>query len=159
MATAMLSTVVLRWMVPFTGAEPVVFAKTAITTTAITTAVWMSVTLLTRPEPEEVLLRFYRKVRPDVRGWRAVSRLAPEVFPVRDLGRNLISWVLGCAMGYLALFAVGRLAIGPRWTGALMLLASAVCAFFLYLNLARGGWQAEPMESEVRSTGHAVPSH
>ena len=33
------------------------FAKTAITTTAVTTVVWILVTYVTNPEPEEVLLR------------------------------------------------------------------------------------------------------
>ena len=47
--------------------EPVVFAKTALTTTAITTLVWIVVTFLTSPEPEAVLVSFYRQVRPHVR--------------------------------------------------------------------------------------------
>src|SRR5258708_35146450 len=37
MATAMVATVVLRVIAPFSGTAPVVFAKTALTTTALTT--------------------------------------------------------------------------------------------------------------------------
>ena len=42
MATALVVTLWLRWTEPFTGPEPVVFAKTALTTTAVTTLVWLA---------------------------------------------------------------------------------------------------------------------
>ena len=60
MATALVMTIFLRWAAPFSGANPVVFAKTALTTTAATTLVWLIVTYATKPEPEQVLLKFYR---------------------------------------------------------------------------------------------------
>ena len=56
MATALFMMVALRWSAPFTGNQPVVFAKTALTTTAITTLCWMVVTLATPAEPESVLV-------------------------------------------------------------------------------------------------------
>src|ERR687884_343056 len=55
---------------PFTGSDPVLFAKSALTTTFVTTVVWIVATLVTRAEPEDVLVRFYRHVHPDVRGWK-----------------------------------------------------------------------------------------
>src|SRR6476619_4100799 len=63
MATALVVTIWLRWTEPFSGTNPVVFAKTALTTTVITTLVWLVVTYITKAEPEEVLLKFYRSVR------------------------------------------------------------------------------------------------
>lgn len=142
MATAMMVSVLLRWAAPFSGSGPVVFAKTALTTTVITTLVWMIVTVITKPEPEEVLLKFYRAVRPHVSGWQAVARLAPEVPPTRDVGRNLVSWILGCAMVYLALFGLGRVLLGPMWKGIGLLFASGISAAALYANLARQGWSS-----------------
>jgi SSS family solute:Na+ symporter len=129
--------VLLRTAAPFSGSNPVVFAKTALATTAVTTLVWVIVTFATRPEPETMLVKFYRTVRPDVRGWQAIANLAPEVQPTRDLGRNLGSWILGCAMVYLALFGLGRVLLGPMWEGMLLLAISAVCAFTLYSNISR----------------------
>src|SRR5256885_4818617 len=46
--------------VQFSGNSSVVFAKTAMITTAATTIVWLIVTLLTKPETDERLLAFYR---------------------------------------------------------------------------------------------------
>jgi Na+/proline symporter len=142
MATAMVVSVFLYWDAPFYGAGPVVFAKNALTTTVVTTLVWVAVTLLTPPEPEAVLLNFYRKVRPHMSGWQAIARLAPEIRPTRDVGRNLVSWILGCAMVYLALFGLGRVLLGPQWKGIGLLLASGICAAALYANLARQGWSS-----------------
>jgi SSS family solute:Na+ symporter len=113
MATALVVSFTLHWAAPFSGSGPVLFAKTAVATTAITTFVWIVVTFLTSPEPETKLREFYKKARPDVRGWGPVAKLVPEVTPTKDLGRNLISWLLGCAMVYLALFAIGPLRARP----------------------------------------------
>ncbi|HYU46774.1 MAG TPA: hypothetical protein VEK84_11450, partial [Terriglobales bacterium] len=124
------------------GSGPVLFAKTAVTTTAITTLVWAVVTLITGPESEARLVEFYRKVRPDVRGWRPVAKLVPEVSPTLDLGRNLLAWLLGCAMVYLALFGIGRFVLGARGHGLVLVLGSGACALALRANLRRG-WSAE----------------
>jgi solute:Na+ symporter, SSS family len=143
MATALFVTVWLRWTEPFAGTNPVVFAKTALTTTVITTMVWLIVTYATKAEPEQVLIKFYRDVRPHVAGWQPVARLAPEVPPTRDLGRNLLSWILGCFMVYMALFGLGHVLLGPFWEGIGLLTGSAICAGALYSNISRGGWSEE----------------
>jgi Na+/proline symporter len=143
MATALFMTIVLRGIAPFSGSNAVVFAKTALTTSAVTTLVWLIVTYSTKPEPEQVLLKFYRDVRPHVSGWKPVAQLAPEIPPTRDLGRNLLSWALGCAMVYLALFGLGRVLLGPMWQGLLLLVLAAACAFALYANIIRSGWGSE----------------
>jgi SSS family solute:Na+ symporter len=157
MATAMTVTVLLRVGMPFFGTGPVVFAKTALTTTALTTLVWVVVTLVTEPEPEQVLLQFYRKVYPDVRGWKPVARLAPEVPPTRDLGHNLVAWALGCAMVYLALFGIGRLLLGPFWRGIMLLLLAGVCAALLYADIAHR-WSREAAQGKSLAT-EALRTH
>ena len=146
MATALAVTVALRMVAPFTGIGAVVFAKTALTTTVLTTIVWVTVTLITSPEPQNVLVNFYRLVRPDVRGWQPVATQAPEIAATRDLGPNLLSWILGCAMVYLALFGTGWLILGPRALGAGSLVASGMCAYLLSLNVSRSGWRRQQNE-------------
>jgi Na+/proline symporter len=144
MATALVVSLALRWSRVFSGSEPVVFAETAITVTAATTLVWLAVTFLTKPEPEAVLLKFYRQVRPHVGGWLPVARVAAEVPPSRDLGRNLFSWVLGCALVYLTLFGSGKLLLGNFWAGARLLFFASICAGALYQNILRSGWEETP---------------
>jgi len=136
MATALGMTLILhRWSF-FAGSAPVVFAKTTLATTAATTVVWVLVTLFTPAEPDEVLLRFYRKVRPHAAGWRRIAALAPELPQTRDLGKNLLAWVLGCAMVYAALFGIGKLCFGQTGAGIGLLGLAAVCAMLLYRDIA-----------------------
>ncbi|MGI9103185.1 MAG: sodium:solute symporter family protein [Terriglobales bacterium] len=157
MATSLAVSLLLNWKglwqrmmdheTPFSGSGPVVFAKTALATTIVTTIVWVLITFLTKPEPQPVLLAFYRKTRPDVRGWRPVAALASDVTPNRDLGRNLLAWMLGCVMVYLALFGLGKLVLNQAGLGVVLLLGSAVAAALLYLEQSRRGWGAESMQN------------
>ncbi len=137
MATALAMTLLLHQWPIFSGSAPVVFAKTTLATTSVTTAVWILVTLLTHAEPDDVLLRFYRKVRPHAAGWRRIAALAPDVPQTRDLGQNLLAWVLGCAMVYAALFGVGKLCFGQIGQGAVLLGLAAVCAVLLYRDITQ----------------------
>lgn len=141
MITAMAVTLLLHvqrpwmWLLgraePFMGSASVVFAKTTLVTTGVTTLVWVAVTLLTPPEPREVLVAFYRKVRPHVAGWKAIASQAPEIRPTRDLGRNLLSWLVGCIMVYAALFGIGKICFGRYAEGAALAGLAAVCAYFI----------------------------
>jgi solute:Na+ symporter, SSS family len=114
---------------PFTGPQSVIFAKTVLTTTLVTSIAWIIVTMLTAPEPDSILVSFYRKVRPQITGWKRVAALAPEVPRTHDLGRNLWCWILGCVMVYGALFGVGKL-LFEHWTvGIILVLVSIVSAW------------------------------
>jgi Na+/proline symporter len=125
----------------FSGNSSVVFAKTALITTVVTTIVWLITTLLTQPEPEERLLQFYRRVRPTVHGWKHIAVLAPEIRPVRDLGANTFDWIMGCALVYCSMFSVGELVLQEWLPGFLLLLAAAGSGWFIYWSLSRRGWE------------------
>ena len=145
MACSLLVTVILNRWQPFTGNSSLVFAKGALATTIVTTIVWLAVTLLTKPEPDEVLLRFYRHVRPDVRGWKCIASQAPELAQHRDLGSNLGAWALGCAMIYMCLFGAGKLLLHQPATGSLLLVGSAGCAVLLYRSVVQN-FAVEPQQ-------------
>lgn len=161
MATAMVVSLSLRgWEAlaeagklhaPFSGSSPVIFAKSALTTTLFTTVVSLAVTMLTQPESNEILVRFYRKVRPDVRGWKPIAALAPDVKQTRDLVTNLIAWILGCAMVYFALFGCGKLLFKEWAIGTVMLIGSVICAALLYADQSRRGWGAEKIDHKAEA--------
>jgi SSS family solute:Na+ symporter len=127
--------------VNFSGNDSVVFAKTALITTVATTIVWIITTLLTKPEPEDRLLQFYRRVRPTIQGWKHIAALAPEIRPVRDLGSNTFDWIMGCALVYCCMFSVGELVLQEWLPGFLLLLAAAASGWFIYWSLSRRGWE------------------
>jgi Na+/proline symporter len=149
MACSLFVTIVLNRWQPFTGNSSLVFAKSTFATTIVTTVVWLTVTLLTKPEPDEVLVRFYRHVRPDVRGWKRVAAQAPEAGQHRDIGSNLVAWLLGCAMVYLCLFGAGKILFRQPMLGAVLLVGSAICAVLLY----RGVVQNFKVEPQAASSG------
>ncbi len=121
MISAFVVSVALQWLWHFDTDKPEDFAWLMIITVAITTGVWLTVTLLTKPESQETLLAFYRRTRPSAAGWGPIARLAPEIQPVRDGLRNLLDWAGGCMLIYGALFGTGKLLLKEFGPGLALL--------------------------------------
>ncbi|MBK9292114.1 MAG: Na+:solute symporter [Bacteroidetes bacterium] len=104
----------------------------------LTTAVWLSVTFLTRPEDDATLYSFYRKVRPGGPGWAALLtkaraqgiELDPTPEAAWDVPIGLLCMMLGSTTVYAALFATGFWLYG-QWVPASLLSATALLAALL----------------------------
>ena len=132
-----ISLVLSRWH-PFSGNSSLVFAKGAIVTTLVTTIVWVTVTLLTKPEPQRSADRASIATSvPMCAAGSAIADMVPDVPQNRDLGRNLWAWALGCAMVYLCLFGTGKILLHESGLGAILLFFSAMCAGMLYRGVVR----------------------
>ena len=109
-------------------------------TTALTTALWLFATLLTRPEQDATLQRFYHQVRPSAFGWR---RFAPRQERTRpELRYHFFHWILGFTLIYSTLFGVGNVLFGRTALGVAMLAGAAACLALLFWSLSRRGWGA-----------------
>jgi SSS family solute:Na+ symporter len=139
--------------IQFAGNSSVVFAKTALITTAATTIVWLVTTLITKPEPEAKLVQFYRRVRPTIHGWKHIAALAPDVTPVRDLSANAFDWIMGCTLVYCTMFSIGEFALHDWLTGIVLLIVASLSGYFIYWSLSRRGWQtlsgADPISAPL----------
>jgi Na+/proline symporter len=121
MAGAFVVSLGAQWGLGLSAEDPRGFARLLLGTTAATTAIWLAVTWLTPPEPAATLQAFHARVRAGGPGWRAVAADPPEA---RPLGRDLLTWVAGCAVVYLALFGLGDLVLGAPGRGVLFLAAA-----------------------------------
>jgi hypothetical protein len=104
----------------------------------VTTLVWVTVTLLTPPESAETLDRFYRKVRPGGRGWRAVAvRLGFGNDPIPGGVLSWVNWAAGVVAVYSAVFGLGALLTGGALRGLVYLLIAAGAFALIQRNLRR----------------------
>ena len=125
----------------FDGNGAVVVAKTTLLTAGITTVAWIIGTYVTKPEPQQTLVDFYRRVHPSIYGWKPIAVNCPELAQVRDFGTNFLNWVAGCALVYAAMFGIGML-VFKRWlSGILLLLLSGIAGWLIFWNLSRQGWE------------------
>ncbi len=128
-------------MGPLDATDPHGFAWLMILTTSFTTLSWITVTLLTKPEPEWKLREFYRKVRPSLAGWRHIAELEGGERP-QSLKWNFLDWGAGCAMIYLSLFGIGKVIFGEWVLGIVMIAGAAAMLRFLFWDLDRRGWES-----------------
>ena len=140
MISAFAVSLTLQLGLGFKSDQPVDFAYIMLITVGITTAVWLAATYLTAPEPQEVLVAFYRRTRPSTLGWSRIAALAPDVKASRDGLANLLDWFCGCILIYGTLFGVGKLLLHETVPGVVMLAAGLAAGAVIYWDLNRRGW-------------------
>lgn len=141
MIAAFASSLTYQRIFSWQESEPLEFAYLVLATTTTTTVVWLLTTFLTRPEPKEVLLNFYRRIRPAEALWRPIAREAREVKPDKDILANFIDWLAGVAMIYAFLFGLGHLLFSRWLQGILFFILGIVCGSIIYRDLSRRGWK------------------
>ncbi len=102
--------------------------------TLATTFIWISTLLLTAPESDETLDRFYAKVRPGGPGWDK-QRQRTGLRPLQNLGLEGQRIVAGVLLLFGTLFTVGGFLLLRSLTGWIALLIAVVGGVWLkFLN-------------------------
>jgi hypothetical protein len=120
-------------------------------TIAVTTLSWL-VTAFVGPETDrQVLVEFYKRVRPFGPGWAKVREEAgipkDEARTTRDnIPLALLGWVAGCTVIWSALFCVGNYLYG-RLAPALLLLGVFAVSGLALLYVGQRLWADDPEES------------
>jgi Na+/proline symporter len=134
--------------------DPKQFAYLMLITVGITSIVWLSVTMLTAPEPMDKLTAFYRRVHPEGPGWKNVAKAAGLTSAHRgSLAGQFANWILGCALIYGSLFGIGKLIFKEYGLAALYLVIAIIAGVLITRSLSRIGWQQEAIPEAV---DHAV---
>jgi Na+/proline symporter len=141
MVAAFITSLTVQFGFRLNESEPKEFAYIVLITVGVTTVVWLAVTFLTKPEPKETLLAFYRRVRPSAALWGPIAREATEVVPQKDGVFNLVDWLLGVAMIYAFLFGAGKIIFGQLVMGLVFLAVGLSLGGYIYRDLNRRGWK------------------
>ena len=119
----------------------VAFPSTLFYLVAWTTFWWLLVTWLTPPEPLDLLIEFYRRVRPGGPGWTHVAAAAGEP-PPEPVGALAVNWVAGWCLVYATLFGTGTVIL-DSFVAALPYAVCALAAVaVIHRNLSRQGWKS-----------------
>jgi Na+/proline symporter len=141
MISAFVTSIFLKFVIGLQDSEPIQFAWILLITVLVTTTIWLTVTLLTKPEPMEKLISFYRRVRPNPLFWKQVALSVPEVVPQKDGIFNFSNWIAGITLIYATLFGVGKLILGSMGAGILLIVIGISAGYFIYWNMNKKGWQ------------------
>jgi len=138
MLISFLVAVYLQFVHQALGFEPLHPSLMLVLGVVITTAGWLSVTFVTPATDGATLQAFYDRIRPFNAGWKAAVRTVPTE------GRftaALLSWVLGCAVVYAALFGTGFFLYGKPLQGATFMVIVVFAGAGIFRNLRRVGFE------------------
>jgi len=140
MVSAFVVSLFLQLALGLDNDKPIDFAHIMLITVAVTTVVWLAVTFLTKPEPQEKLVAFYRRTRPSRAGWAPIAALALDVKVAGGGLSNLLDWIAGLVLVYGVLFGAGKLLLHETLPGLVLLALATLGGFVIYRDLSRRGW-------------------
>ena len=150
MITAAVVSIFLQLVLRWDSDRPRDFAYLMLVTVGVTTVVWIVATLITSPEPNEKLVAFYKRVRPEGPGWNGIAAQA-GLSAAHAQGRlwlQLVNWILGCALIYGSLFGIGKLIFKEWAAAALYLFVAIVAGILITRNLTRDEKTQEALRLE-----------
>ncbi|MDD3891683.1 MAG: Na+:solute symporter [Bacteroidales bacterium] len=105
------------------------------------TAVWLTVTLLTKPSSDEKLKQFYTKIHPGGWGWKKFTKLYPEVKQDSGYGYLFLNWILGCIMVLFFLFGFGKILFQEYLQGAILIVLALAAGYGIVFVMNKIGWK------------------
>jgi SSS family transporter len=123
------------------------YALAMLVSVAVATVTWVTVTLLTPPEPDPVLDTFYRRVRPGGPGWRRIAtRLGYPNDPIPGGALAWVNWVAGVVAVYSSLFGLGALLTGRPVAGVVYAVVAIAAFLLIQRNLRREMQAGAPVD-------------
>ena len=121
------------------------FTVKLLITVSLVTVSWLLTTLLTKPEDEAVLRKFYALTQPGGPGWKVVvDKARADGEPCDDgkgvawqMPRQLLMVFVGALVIYSALFSIGGFVYGNLIQGGVLALISALGTYLLFKLLAK----------------------
>jgi Na+/proline symporter len=113
------------------------FPNSFFITVAITTAVWLIVTLITQPESKATLQNFYNRTQPGG-FWRGFTNTSDTQYKKVNHGYLWLCWAMGVIFTYSILFLTGKLLL-HQWNEALPFVISAPASLIILLWASRKG--------------------
>lgn len=140
MIASFVVSIFLQFVLGMDTSNAEVFARVMLITVTISSIVWITVTLLTQPESEDTLIRFYRKVRPGGNLWKPIASKAPNVKTDKGFSWDFLDWVFGIILIYSSLFGVGKIILRDFKMGFILLVISIICFLIIRWDLNRRDW-------------------
>jgi len=107
---------------------------------AVTTVVWVAVTFMTKPEPQEHLEKFYKRVRPGG-NWGAIAKKHKGVHGLHVGRLEVLGFISGVSCLFISLIGVGWLWMGRTTNGSIALVVAAALAIFMFKNIGKMDWE------------------
>ncbi|MBF0542639.1 MAG: Na+:solute symporter [Nitrospirae bacterium] len=99
------------------------------------TAIWVIVTIFTKPCNEAHLVIFCKKVKPFKTFWGPIKDKYPDIDWTQGMGRYVIHWLLGILAIFLVCFGIGNVIFFETIIGIGMIISAVIIFSGIYLTL------------------------